>query len=30
MHFRTSIDEGTRQGKRVGNWIIEYFLQPLD
>jgi len=21
MHFRTSIDEGTRQGKRVGNWI---------
>ena len=30
MHFRTSIDEGTRQGVRVGNWVIEYFLQPLD
>ena len=30
MHFRTSIEEGTREGVRVGNWVIEYFLQPLD
>jgi hypothetical protein len=29
MHFRTSIEEGARQGKRVGNWVLANYLLPL-
>ena len=29
MHFRTSIDEGTHQGRRVGNWVIDNYLRAL-
>ena len=30
MHFRTSLDEGARQGVRVGNWVIDHYLLPVD
>ena len=30
MHFRTSLEEGSRQGKRVANWVLKNFLLPLD
>jgi PAP2 superfamily len=29
MHFRTSIEEGSRQGNRVGNWVIDNYLRPV-
>jgi hypothetical protein len=29
MHFRSSIEEGARQGKLVGNWVLENYLRPL-
>jgi hypothetical protein len=29
MHFRTSIEEGRRQGTRVGNWVLEHYLRLL-
>jgi len=29
MHVRTSIDVGQRQGKKVANWILGHYLQPL-
>jgi hypothetical protein len=29
MHFRTSIEEGRRQGTRVGNWVLENCLRSL-
>jgi hypothetical protein len=29
MHFRTSIDVGQRQGRKVANWILGHYLQPL-
>ena len=29
MHYRHSIEVGHRQGKKVANWILEYFLLPL-
>lgn len=28
MHFRSSLEEGTRQGKQVGNWVIDHYLLP--
>jgi hypothetical protein len=30
MHFRRSLEEGARQGWRVGNWVLETMLLPLD
>lgn len=30
MHFRSSLEEGSRQGLRVGNWVLEHFLRPID
>ena len=30
MHFRFSLEEGSRQGKSVGNLVLEHFLRPLD
>jgi hypothetical protein len=30
MHFRSSLEEGARQGKKVGNWVIDHYLLPLD
>jgi tetrahydromethanopterin S-methyltransferase subunit B len=29
MHFRSSLEEGARQGKAVGNWVIDNYLRPL-
>ena len=29
MHFRNSLEEGARQGKRVGNWVLAHCLLPL-
>lgn len=28
MHFRSSLEEGARQGKLVGNWVIDNYLRP--
>lgn len=25
MHFRSSLEEGAREGKKVGNWVIDHF-----
>ena len=30
MHFRSSIEEGTRQGKQVANWVLDNCLRPLE
>ena len=30
MHFRSSLEEGARQGTRVGNWVIDHVLEPLE
>jgi hypothetical protein len=30
MHFRTSLEEGARQGVRVGNWVLDHYLLPVD
>ena len=29
MHLRGSLDEGRKQGKKVGSWILENYLTPL-
>ena len=29
MHFRSSLEEGGRQGTRVGNWVLTHYLLPL-
>jgi hypothetical protein len=29
MHFRSSLEEGARQGKKVGNWVVDHYLVPL-
>jgi len=29
MHFRTSLEEGARQGNSVANWVLEHYLRPL-
>ena len=29
MHFRSSLDEGAKQGISVGNWVIDHCLLPL-
>jgi hypothetical protein len=28
MHFRNSTEEGARQGKQIGNWILAHFFRP--
>jgi hypothetical protein len=30
LHFRNSLEEGARQGKRVGNWVLENYLKRID
>jgi hypothetical protein len=30
MHFRNSVEVGHREGKSVANWILDYYLTPLD
>ena len=30
MHSRSSLEEGAREGDRVGNWVLEHFLRTLD
>ena len=30
MHFRTSLEEGGRQGTKVANWVLNHVLLPLD
>jgi hypothetical protein len=29
MHFRSSLEEGARQGTRVPNWVLSRYLLPL-
>lgn len=29
MHYRNSVEVGRRQGKKVGNWVIDHYLLPL-
>lgn len=29
IHFRTAVVEGARQGHRVGNWVVDTMLAPL-
>jgi hypothetical protein len=29
MHFRRSLEDGAREGLRVGNWVIDRYLLPL-
>jgi hypothetical protein len=29
MHFRTAVEEGSRQGKKIGMWVLEHYLLPL-
>jgi len=29
MHYRNSVDVGQRQGKKVANWLLDKYLQPL-
>jgi hypothetical protein len=29
IHFRTAIEEGARQGRKVGNWVLEHALVPV-
>lgn len=28
MHFRSSLEEGARQGLRIGNWVLDQMLVP--
>jgi hypothetical protein len=30
MHFRSSLEEGARQGLRVGNYVLDHLLVPLE
>ena len=30
MHFRSSLEEGGKQGRKVGDWVLENYLLPLD
>ncbi len=30
MHFRSSLEEGAKQGKRVAQWVLERSLLPVD
>jgi PAP2 superfamily len=29
MHFRSSLEDGARQGKKVGNWVLDHLLTAL-
>lgn len=28
IHYRESVEEGARQGRRVGRWIVRHYLRP--
>jgi hypothetical protein len=28
MHVRHSLDDGSRRGKKVGNWVIDHYPLP--
>jgi hypothetical protein len=30
MHFRSSLEDGTHQGLRVANWVLEHYFRPVD
>jgi hypothetical protein len=30
MHFRTAVEEGRKQGRKVGKWVLETALLPID
>ena len=30
MHFRTAVVEGARQGRKVGHWVLDSVLTPLE
>ncbi len=30
MHFRHSVEEGAKQGRKVAHWVLEHYLLPLD
>jgi membrane-associated phospholipid phosphatase len=30
MHFPTAVEEGAKQGKEIGKWVLATVLQPLD
>lgn len=29
IHFRSAVDEGARQGKKLGKWVLKRLLEPL-
>ena len=29
LHFRTAVEEGAQQGKKVGKWVLEHYLLPV-
>jgi PAP2 superfamily len=29
IHFRSAVDEGARQGKKLGKWVLRTLLEPL-
>jgi hypothetical protein len=29
MHYRNSVDVGLRQGNKIANWVLEYYLLPV-
>ena len=29
IHFRSAVDEGARQGTKLGKWVVRTLLQPL-
>ena len=30
MNFRAAVEEGVRQGKKVGDWVLDHYLLPLE
>ena len=30
MHFPTAVEEGAKQGKKIGKWVLATVLQPVD
>ena len=30
MHYRTSVEDGLRVGKKVAKWVAQHYFQPLD
>jgi hypothetical protein len=30
LHFRAAVEEGSRQGKKLGKWVLEHCLLPIE